>query len=159
MIGKIFNKKVLLIAIVSTIFIFGFYYWMTISSNDIFREPIGGWAPIKTEIEAQYSYDPDLKNAALQLGEALQQAIDDPNHAEEISLILDIAEACAKAVVEKKHFAFDEYIKLSDYVEDVTTKWFLRQRRYIRHNKNLSGGVYSLTEPDIKKCKFAIETK
>ncbi len=129
------------------------------NSQFIYSEPIGGWEPIKAEIEEHYAYDTDLKNAALQLGEAFQLAIDDPNNAIEIYPVVDTALSCAKAVIEKKGLEFDEYIKLGDFVEDISTKGYLRQRRYIRHNVNLSGRSYPLDIADITKCKFKYEDK
>ena len=156
---KSFLKKVFFVLIVSCIIILVIYFWMLRNSQFIYNEPIGGREPIKVEIENQYAYDTDIKNAAVQLGEAFQQAIDDPIHALEIYPVIDAALSCAKAVIEKKGLEFDEYIKLGDFVEDISTKGYLRQRRYIRHNVNLSGRSYPLDIADITKCKFKYEDK
>jgi hypothetical protein len=156
---KNFLKKVFFVLIVSCLIFLVIYFWMIRNSQFIYNEPIGGWEPIKVEIEEDYEYDTDLKNAALQLGEALQEAIDDPNHALETYQNVDAALGCLDAVIEKKGLGSDEFHKMHDHVQDISTKGYLRQRRYIRYNVNLSGGSYPLFKSDVSFCKFQLEAQ
>lgn len=152
-------KKVLFVLIVSCIILLVVYFWMLRHSQFIYSKPIGGWEPIKAEIEKKYSYDSDLKNAALQLGEALQEAVDDPNHARETYQNVDTASACLDAIFEKKGLKLDEYTKINEFIEDISIKGYFRQRRYIRYNVNLSGYTYALLDSKISYCKFKLEEK
>ncbi len=129
------------------------------NSQFIYNEPIGGWEPIKVEIEEHYAYDTDLKNTALQLGEAFQEAIDDPNHALETYQNVDAALGCVDAVIEKKGLDYHELHKIHEYVQDISTKEYFRQRRYIRYNVNLSGRSYPLFKSDVSFCKFKLEAE
>lgn len=149
-------KKVLFVLIVSCIILLVVYFWMLRHSQYIYNEPIGGWEQVKAEIEKQYSYDTDLKNAALQLGEAYQEAIDDPNHARETYQNVDAAFYCVNAVIEKKGLKSDDVL---EYVQDISTKGYFRQQRYIRYNVNLSGYMYTLLDSKLSYCKFKLEEK
>ncbi len=156
---KSFIKKVFFVLVACCIILFVVYFWILRHSQFIYNEPIGGWEPVKAEIEKQYSYDTDLKNAAVQLGESFQEAIDVPHRALETYQNVDAALGCLEAVTEKKGLKYDVSNEILEYVQDISTKEYFRQQRYIRYNVNLSGRSYPLFKTDLSYCKFRLEEK
>lgn len=119
---------------------------------------IGGWDEIEQKLSKRFSYNEDLKKAALQMGIALQAAIDNPEDAERIVVDLSDAMDCVRAILEEQGKRDQASDTLSE-IEDISTGGFSRERRYIRFNANLSGGVYELFEASVSKCHFKTKQK
>lgn len=121
--------------------------------------PIGGWEQIETVIEAKFANNENLKNAALQLALAHQKAIDNPAESRTIVEEHQIALSCLGAVLSAQKFERSKRHKIRAAIEAISTSDYLRQIRYIKYNANLSGGVYSLVDDDIKNCSFKLSEK
>lgn len=122
-----------------------------------YTDPIGGWEEYKSKLEVRYGRNEDMKNAAIQLGASFQESIDYPEKALETFAHVDTGDACFLAVLQKNGFTFDQAVKESNFIEDLMANTWERQRRYIRYNANLSGGVYALVRFDLKHCAFQLK--
>lgn len=64
----------------------GVYFLVTKKTK--YTESIGGWSDFKSQVELKFSENEDIKKAALQVAEALQEAVDYPENAKEIVISL-----------------------------------------------------------------------
>lgn len=125
-----------------------------------FNDPAADWPDLKIKIEKKYfGRGQDVTRAAVVLGQAFDEAIQNPEKAKEIQLKLAKADSCFEAVLMRDGMSFSKSIKESGVLEELATSTFERQRRYIRYNANLSGGVYSLVDSDLVNCNFELTGK
>lgn len=126
------------------------YYFLSSSS---FSGPVGGWEQSKAKIEAKYGYNDQVKLAALQLGEAYQKVIDNPDETSNLKQ-LDDGMACISGVLVSQGV---DRIKVSapwTDIESLVISTYEQQRRYIHFNAKLSGSMLAAIDPDISKCRF-----
>lgn len=147
-------KKLFFIFSVAAIILVALYF--KLSLNNRFDEPVGGWEEFKVKIEEKYSANEDIKKAALGLGIALQEAIDNPQQAQKIDPKFMNAFSCFRAVLVSKGLTWEQSISESNFMKELATNTYERQRRYIAYNAALSGGVYPLVEDDVKNCDFVL---
>lgn len=132
---------------------FAFYYFYL---NPDFSGPVGGWEASKAKIEAKYGYNEQIKLAALQLGEAYQKVIDNPNDMSGLNL-LNEGMACIYGSLISQ--GVDPSIANDSWtdIEGLVVSTYEQQRRYIRFNANLSGSMLPDIESDTSKCHFEIK--
>jgi hypothetical protein len=145
------SRRFWLIALVVFGIFFAIWYSGIWNNNS---GPIGGWEDVKARIEVKYADNEDMKNAALQSGEVLQKAIDYPENALAIESDEEAAYSCTVAIC--KLHGCDHGRSIDLEVEELSTIGAERQRRYIKYNTHLSGGVYPGIEPDLSRCKFKV---
>ena len=114
---------------------------------------IGGWDEVEQKLSKRFSNNEDLKKAAIQMGKALQASVDNPEDAKRIFAELSDAMGCVRGVLEQQGQR-KKSSEITSEIEDISTAGFERERRYIRFNANLSGGVYKLSEASTSKCNF-----
>ncbi len=115
---------------------------------------IGGWDKVEQELSKRFSDNEDLKKAAIQMGRALQKAVDNPEDALRINVDVSDGEECVWGVL-KEQGREEQSSEITSAIEDIVTAGVERERRYIRYNALLSGGVYSIpTVIDTSKCSF-----
>lgn len=149
------SRKVQLGVVLGLFIFFGLIYYFMLSSPS-YSEPIGGWDDLKSKVELKYSQNEDIKSAAIQFAQVMQESIDYPNNAKEIDQRFDKADACFCAVLQKYGRSFEEAYLESETIVDLATNTSERKKRYIRYNARLSGGVYPLIEDDLKHCNFPL---
>ena len=147
------NKIVLIVLGLITLTLVLIYVLLS-NKTTKYTQPLGGWSELKLKIETQFSENQDLKKAALQVARALQDAIDYPENAKEIDLEMIKADSCLEAVMLGNGKTLDDYILISKLITNLSTSSLEREKRYIRYNTNLSGGVYPLVKADLKNCNF-----
>lgn len=120
---------------------------------------IGGWGEVEQKLSKHFSDNEDLKKAAIQMGMALQAAVDNPEDAKRIGVDLSDAEDCVWGILTEQRIE-DQASEIISTIEDISTTGGERERRYIRFNVNLSGGVYSVPNfNDTSKCNFRTSSK
>lgn len=142
--------------IILVLILFGLLY-VRFAGGQNLNAPVANWADLKVKIEKKYSgRGQDVTRAAVELGQALEEAIGNPEKAKETQPNRAKADSCFRAVLMRDGMTLTESIKESDLIEEFATSTFERQRRYVRYNANLSGGVYPLVESDIVNCNFEL---
>jgi len=145
--------KTTLILLAVLIIGFSLYYFFI---NPSFSGPVGGWEVSKDKIEAKYGYNEQIRLAALQLGEAYQNVIDNPNDVNGLGP-LNEGMACISGVLT---FQGVDPLKASAPwvdIEGLVVSTYEQQRRYIRFNAKLSGSMLPGIEYDISKCHFKVQ--
>lgn len=120
---------------------------------------IGGWEEVEQKLSKRFSNNEDLKKAAIQMGLALQAALDNPEDARNLEADVAAGQECVWGVL-KSQGRDDIESEVVFTILDIVTAGFERERRYIRYNALLSGGVYSIPVViDTSKCRFKIGSK
>lgn len=146
--------KIATVVLVGMFLILGLSYLFS-NTKIRYTQPIGGWSVLKLQVEAKFSENKDIQKAALQVAKALQKSIDYPEDAKAIDLEMIKADSCFEAIMLDRGKTLDDYIDASKLLTDLSTASLERQKRYIRYNANLGGGVYPLVKADLKNCDFS----
>jgi|GEM_PF-2318309 len=145
-------KSFIIFACFSIVSLLIYYFFIA----PFFPGPVGGWEILKAKIESKYGYNEQVKLAALQLGEAYQKAIDNPNDTRGLKP-LDDGMACIYGVLVSQGIDAEIAINSWSDIRDLVITTYQQQRRWIRFNGGLSGGTYPSLDDDIAKCHFVIE--
>jgi hypothetical protein len=141
--------------ILPLILILGFVFYYFYLNRD-FSGPVGGWETSKAKIEAKYGYNEQIKLAALQLGNAYQNVIDDPNNVDGLGP-LDEGMACILGVLVANGVEETKASHSWTDIESLVVSTYEQQRRYIRFNAKLSGSMLKGIDPDSSKCHFEVK--
>ena len=106
---------------------------------------------VEEMISKNYSKTEVMKLAAMQDARALQKAIENPENAMEISVLVSKAVDCAGSLSDKG-VSFD----MGRAIEAETTNNAERAEAYLRFNLNLSGHVFSPSYDSAMACDFDV---
>jgi hypothetical protein len=99
--------------------------------NNSDSKPIGGWDTVKIEIESKFGQNENIKKAALQLGEAFQEAIDYPQDAVMNDPKFGKALGCFLLVTKKYQNQLDLSKSSMEEIRSIVVSSSEKQKRYI----------------------------
>lgn len=156
--GKMAKKKILLSLIILLI-IFISYLFLKKPDTDLVTADLNGngvWDDYEAVIEKKFSDKPNLKNAALQTGKAMQDLLDLADVLEKDKTYAK-AMACLVAAGEFDGLPFAQAAELILEVRDIVISNDARQFRYIKYNSAVSGHMLPVYDDELEYCEFPIQ--
>jgi hypothetical protein len=102
------------------------------------------------DVKNEFHDNEKLKDGAIQMVDALQEAVENPDNAMDIDTRLCEAISCIYGILDQQNKTEENIL---EKIRDIAIKGNLREIRYIKFNAKLSGHVFDLPNPDVSKCK------
>lgn len=146
-----------LVTLLSVVFL---YFYSSFGKSDMAtadKNNNGIWDDYEFEIMEKYKDNPNIENAALQVGKALQIILSDLSNVAQKDKTFSKAMSCLVGAGLHDGLSIADATGQIEQVRDIVVSNEARQVRYIEYNVAVSGKMLPADMPDVGNCEFQIQ--